>query len=69
MAAKKTTDVVSPTVAGPAEPGKGIVLTAEQKRRLRARNIAVAAVLFGLIVLFYLITIFKLGGNIAARSI
>jgi len=64
MAAKKSPDVVVP-----AEKSEGIVLTAEQKRRLRARNIAVAAVLFGLIVLFYLITIFKIGGNIADRAI
>ncbi len=64
MAAKKNSDVVVP-----AEKSEGIVLTAEQKRRLRARNIAVAAVLFGLIGLFYLITIFKLGGNIAGRAI
>jgi hypothetical protein len=64
MVAKKSPDVVVP-----AEKSEGIVLTAEQKRRLRARNIAVAAVLFGLIVLFYLITIFRLGGNIAGRAI
>jgi len=60
---KKSTEVA------PAEKSEGIVLTAEQKRRLRARNVAVASVLFGLIVLFYLITIFKIGGNIADRAI
>jgi len=63
MAAKK-----SPGVA-PAEESRGVVLTAEQKRRRRARNVAIAAVLAGLVVLFYLITIFKIGGNIADRAI
>jgi hypothetical protein len=48
---------------------KGIVLTEEQKRRRRARNIAIACVLGGLVVLFYLLTVFKLGGNVANRPI
>lgn len=48
---------------------KGIVLTEEQKRRRRARNIAIACVLLGLVVLFYLLTVFKLGGNVANRPI
>ena len=39
----------------------GIVLTEEQKRRRRARNIAIALVLVGLVVLFYALTIIKVG--------
>jgi hypothetical protein len=39
----------------------GIVLTEEQKRRRRARNIAIALVLGGLVVLFYALTIIKVG--------
>jgi len=39
----------------------GIRLTDEQKRRQRARSIAIAAVLFGLVALFYLVTIVKMG--------
>lgn len=52
-----------------AENEKGIVLSEEQKRRRRARNIALACVLGGLVVLFYLLTVFKLGGQVANRPI
>lgn len=45
------------------------VLTPEAKRRQRNRNIAIAFGLVALIVLFYLITIFKLGGNVLNRAI
>ncbi len=39
----------------------GIVLTEEQKRRRRARNIAIALALGALVVLFYVLTIVKVG--------
>lgn len=52
-----------------AKPDKGIVLTEEQRRRRRSRNIAIAAVLGILVVLFYLVTLFKLGGNVANRPL
>jgi hypothetical protein len=52
-----------------AEKDKGIVLSEEQKRRRRARNIALALALGGLVVLFYLLTLFKLGGNVANRPL
>jgi hypothetical protein len=45
-----------------------IELTPEQKRRRRNRNIAIALALGGLVVLFYLITIVRIGGNVAERS-
>ena len=45
----------------------GIVLTEEQKRRRRARNIAIALVLGGLVVLFYVLTIVKLGPGVLRR--
>ena len=45
----------------------GIVLTEEQKRRRRARNIAIALVLGGLVVLFYVLTIVKLGPGVMNR--
>jgi len=35
-----------------------------RKKRLRTRNLALLAVLIGLIVLFYLVTIVRLGGNV-----
>jgi hypothetical protein len=39
----------------------GIVLTEEQKRRRRARSIAIALALAGLVLLFYVLTIIKVG--------
>lgn len=45
------------------------VLSPEAKRRQRNRNVAIAAGLVVLIALFYLITIFKLGGNVLNRPI
>jgi hypothetical protein len=39
----------------------GIVLTEEQKRRRRARSIAIALALGGLVLLFYVLTIVKVG--------
>jgi len=46
----------------------GIVLTPEQRRRQRSRNIAIAVVLAGLVVLFYVMTLFKLGGQVVNRT-
>ena len=40
---------------------KGVVLNAEQRRRRRARSIALALVLAGFALLFYAVTIVKLG--------
>ena len=48
---------------------KGLVLSEDQKRRQRARNVAIACALAGLVILFYLITVFKLGGDVANRPI
>jgi hypothetical protein len=45
-----------------------MVLSAEAKNRLRTRNIAIALGLVFLIVLFYLITIFKMGGAALMRA-
>ena len=50
-------------------PETGLVLTPEQQRRRRARNVAIAGVLVALVVLFYIITLFKLGANIAQRPL
>lgn len=35
----------------------------EMHRRQRGKNIAIAAVLFGLVALFYVVAIVKIGGN------
>jgi hypothetical protein len=42
-------------------------ISPEQQRSRRSRNIALSLILAGLCVLFYVITIVKLGGNILAR--
>jgi hypothetical protein len=43
----------------------GVRLTPEQKRRRRARNIALAVVLAAVVVIFYVLTIVRLGSNAA----
>lgn len=48
---------------------EGIVLTEEQRRRRRARSIAIALVLAGLAVLFYVVTIVKIGPQILNRPL
>lgn len=55
----------------PPEPGTegGVVLTPEQRGRRRARSIAIAAVLGFLVVLFYVVTIVKLGPNVLNRPL
>jgi high-affinity K+ transport system ATPase subunit B len=43
-------------------------LTEEQKRSRRSRNIALGIIIAGLVVLFYVITVVKLGGNVLQRG-
>jgi hypothetical protein len=47
----------------------GIVLTDEQKRRRRARSIAIALSLGALALLFYVVTIVKLGPGVLNRPL
>ncbi len=54
-------------VADPNETG--VVLTEEQKRRRRQRSIAIAIVLGFLVVLFYVITVVKLGAPVLNRPL
>jgi archaellum biogenesis protein FlaJ (TadC family) len=49
------------------KPQDGIVLTEEQRRRRRARSIAIALSLGALVVLFYVVTIIKLGPHVLTR--
>ncbi|HET6519948.1 MAG TPA: hypothetical protein VFG47_09010 [Geminicoccaceae bacterium] len=42
-----------------------MAVTGDEQRRRRAKNIALALVLFALVVLFYVITMVKLGGNVS----
>ena len=43
-------------------------LTEEQTRSRRSRNIALGIIIAGLVVLFYVITVVKLGGNVLQRG-
>ena len=43
--------------------------TEEQIKRRRQRNLAIAWALAGVIALFFIVTIVKLGGNVANRPI
>ena len=47
----------------------GIVLTDAQRRRRRARSIALGLVLAALAILFYVVTVVKLGPNVLNRPI
>jgi hypothetical protein len=49
------------------EQETGIVLTKEQKRRQRARSLALALALGALVLLFYVVTIVKLGPGVMIR--
>lgn len=42
----------------------GVVMTAEQKRRQRNRSIAIALLLAGFVILFYVVTLVKLGPQV-----
>jgi hypothetical protein len=48
---------------------EGIVLTAEQKRRRRARSVALALVLAAVAILFYVVTVVKLGPQVINRPL
>jgi hypothetical protein len=48
---------------------KGIVLTDEQKRRRHARSVAIALALGALVLLFYVVTIVKLGPGVLQRPL
>lgn len=50
-------------------PAEGVVLTPEQQRRRRARSLAIALVLGALAVLFYAVTIVKLGPGVLNRPL
>jgi hypothetical protein len=47
---------------------EGVRLTAAQQKRRRARSVAIALALFAFVVVFYVVTIAKIGGNIAMSA-
>jgi hypothetical protein len=53
----------------PAMTDDGFRPTEEQRRRQRARSIAIAVVLAALVVLFYIVTIVKLGPGALQRPV
>ena len=57
------------TLMGERSPDDGIVLTEEQKRRRRARSIAIGLALGALAILFYAVTIVKLGPGVLNRPL
>jgi len=46
-----------------------VTLTPEQQRSRRARNIAIGVTVGALVILFYAITVVRLGGAVANRTI
>lgn len=52
---------------GKTELTDGVELTSEERRRQRIRNIAIGVVLSSLFVLFYVLTIARLGANVLSR--
>ena len=50
-------------------PESGIVLSAEEKRRQRARSLAIAWGLAALALLFFLVTLARLGANVGNRPL
>lgn len=55
------------TAMSDQEPG--YVLTDEQKKKRRGRSIAIAIILAALVILFYVVTIVKLGPDIMNRAL
>lgn len=49
------------------DDNRGIVLSAEQKRRQRSRNLALAWSLAAFVVIVLVVTIVRLGGHVATR--
>lgn len=56
-------------MSGAAMVEEGIRLNEAQKKRRRARSVAIAVVLAALVALFYVVTIARLGGNVLQRPI
>jgi hypothetical protein len=46
-----------------------VTLTPEQQRRRRIRSLAIGFGLAALVVIFFLVTIIRLGGNVANRPL
>lgn len=56
------------SMASEHDTSPGIVLTDEQKRKRRNRSVALGLCIGGLVVLFYAITVVKMGPAILSRA-
>jgi hypothetical protein len=56
-------------MSNPVIVEEGIRLTPEQRRRRRGRSVAIAVSLAALVLLFYILTLAKLGGGVLAAKI
>lgn len=56
--------VEPPKPAPDIVPEEGIRLTPEELKRRRSRSVAIALALGALVLLFYIVTIVKIGGNL-----
>jgi len=52
-----------------AQDDQGIRLSEEQQKKRRSRSIAIALALLALVVLFYVVTIVKLGPSVMDRAL
>lgn len=60
---------LTPNSPTPAESDSGIVLTPEQARSRRNRNIAIGIAVGFFVLLFYVVTIAKLGSHVLDRPL
>ncbi len=51
------------------DEGAPVALTEDAKRKQRLRSLAIAWALFALVVMFFLVTIVRLGANVANRPL
>ena len=56
-------------MSAPGDRTDPVRLSDGERRRQRRRSVAIAAMLAGLVVLFYLVTIVRMGGQVAKRAI
>ena len=52
-----------------SEPDRKLEPSQAERQRQKRRSIAIALMLGGLVVLFYLVTIVRMGGSVAKRAI
>lgn len=51
-----------------AAPMEGVLLTPEELKQRKQRNLAIALGLFAFIVIVFVVTIVRIGGSVAERS-